>query len=68
MISVRDTAPVVSENERALLLGGGERTPTQHGRGIGLWLVNLIVMKSGGTIEYEPADGGGNVMRVTLPT
>jgi PAS domain S-box-containing protein len=67
-IAIRDTGPEIPENERSLLLGGGEQTPTQHGRGIGLWLVNLVVMKSGGTIEYESDDGGGNIVRVTLPT
>jgi signal transduction histidine kinase len=50
-----------------VLLGETERTPTYHGSGLGLWLVNLLVTRSGGRVDHEPREPQGNVVRVTLP-
>ncbi|RQG95163.1 histidine kinase N-terminal 7TM domain-containing protein [Natrarchaeobius chitinivorans] len=50
-------------------LHAGEETDLKHGSGIGLWMVDLIVRKSGGslTIDDDP-DLGGTRTRIELPT
>ena len=65
-VDVIDDGPQIPEMERALLLGTVEQTSVYHGSGLGLWLVNLIVSRSGGQVRYE-GDDGGNVVSVVLP-
>ena len=49
--------------DREVLLEG-EEAPLEHGNGIGLWLVNWIVTRSGGRIAFDENDPRGR--RVTL--
>ena len=65
-IEVLDNGPPIPEMERSVLLGDAEQTSVYHGSGLGLWLVSLIVRRSGGRLEYEAA-GDGNLVRVVLP-
>ncbi len=64
---VCDDGPGIPEGELAPLERGTE-TALVHGSGLGLWLVTWGVRHLGGTVDYEPADDGGTVARVTLPT
>lgn len=43
-------------------------TTKTHGTGLGLSVARAIVQAHGGRIEAEPAQGGGTVVRITLPT
>ena len=65
-IEVVDNGPPIPEMERSVLLGNAEQTSVYHGSGLGLWLVNLIVSRSGGRLEHE-ATGDGNRVRIVLP-
>lgn len=42
-------------------------TKGEHGLGLGLDISRSIVQAHGGTLEHEPAPGGGTIFRVTLP-
>lgn len=65
-IEVEDTGPPIPEMERALLQGH-EKSPLEHGGGLGLWFVNLVVTQSNGSIDIKENDRGGNTIRVILP-
>ncbi|MFB6177303.1 MAG: PAS domain S-box protein [Halobaculum sp.] len=62
---VADDGPGIPEQERATLLEGKEQ-PLQHGSGLGLWLVNWIVNRSGGRIEFAESTLGGSEVTVML--
>jgi PAS domain S-box-containing protein len=64
-IRVEDDGPGIDEQERATIEAGKE-TPLQHGSGVGLWLVNWVVRKYGGTVSFE--DGDGCTVLVRLPS
>ncbi len=66
-VDIKDTCPPIPEMERDVLLGH-EETPLSHGGGLGLWLVNLLVTQSDGTITVTSDGPRGNTVRVTLPT
>jgi signal transduction histidine kinase len=66
-IDVTDNGPPIPEMERNVLLEGNDRTALYHGSGLGLWLVKLIVTRSGGTIDFEEATPRGNTIHITLP-
>ncbi|HJX29029.1 MAG TPA: HAMP domain-containing sensor histidine kinase, partial [Thermoanaerobaculia bacterium] len=46
--------------------GGEEDEPEQSGMGLGLWIVQSIVERHGGTVEAR-REGEGTRVRVTLP-
>ncbi|RQH00721.1 histidine kinase N-terminal 7TM domain-containing protein [Natrarchaeobius oligotrophus] len=58
-IVVADDGPGIDGHEIDAL-DAGEETDLQHGSGIGLWMVDLVVRKSGGTfrIDADPSLGG----------
>lgn len=64
VFEVRDDNPQIPDIE-ITSLEGSEETPLQHGRGIGLWIVNWCVNALDGTVEFTYDDG--NVVTVTLP-
>jgi PAS domain S-box-containing protein len=66
-ITVRDDGSTIPEMERDVLLGEETQTATYHGSGLGLWLVNLIVSRAGGSISHEPNGADGNVVEIVLP-
>jgi len=55
-LSVVDDGPGIPDAELAALERGAE-TPLEHGSGVGLWLVEWVVAKSGGDLTFE-TDGG----------
>jgi PAS domain S-box-containing protein len=66
-ISIADNGPGLPAEEIAILLGTQEVEPLKHGKGLGLWLVYLIVFLSGGMINVEDSEGEGTVICIKLP-
>ena len=56
-ISVRDDGPGLPDME-AELLESGEETALNHGQGLGLWMVRIIVTQAGGDVSVESTDDG----------
>ncbi len=42
-------------------------TTKRHGTGLGLFVTRKLVTDHGGTVTFEPREGGGTVFRVRLP-
>lgn len=63
-VHICDRNAPISEFEQTRLLGH-EESPTNHGTGLGLWLVNWLVTMSGGIVSYTPRTEG-NRISVTL--
>jgi len=63
-LTVTDDGPGIGAMESAAVESGRE-TALEHGSGLGLWLVNWIVTRYGGSFQVE-ADGG-TVARIRLP-
>lgn len=66
-IEIADTGPCIPEIERKVLSEDEERTPLKHGSGLGLWLVQLLVSRSGGSITLEENSPAGNIVALELP-
>lgn len=66
-IRVTDTGPGLPEEEGNVLVGAEEMEPLSHGSGLGLWLVNLMVSRSNGSVAYETGPDGGTTVIVTMP-
>lgn len=64
-VTVVDDGPGLSEMEREVLRTGHE-SPLRHSGGLGLWLVNWVVMTAGGDLGIERSDSGTTVT-MTLP-
>lgn len=65
-IDIADTGPQIPEVEQNIFEENAERTPVYHGSGLGLWLVKLIITRSGGTITVTEDTPTGNIVRVTF--
>jgi PAS domain S-box-containing protein len=82
IVTIHDDGPGIPDNESAVFQQGRE-TALEHSGGLGLWLVNWIVTRYGGSFQIEPvadadhsADAtpstgadldGGTVATVRLP-
>ena len=64
-IRVRDDGRGIEEMEAAVIADGTE-TPLEHGAGLGLWMVNWIVTRYGGSFQVATGDDG-TVATVRLP-
>jgi len=64
--AITDDGPGIPEMEVNLLTGRAEETPLSHGQGLGLWLVQLIVRRSGGAIQFGDDDTAGSTVTLTL--
>ena len=64
VLAVSDNGPGIDAQEWKTILEGRE-TPLQHSSGVGLWLVNWVVTRAGGTLDFET--NGGTTVRVRLP-
>jgi len=64
VVEVSDNGPGIETQELQTILSGRE-TPLQHSTGVGLWLVNWVVERAGGTVTFENDDGC--TVRVRLP-
>jgi PAS domain S-box-containing protein len=65
-ISVTDDGPGMPEME-AEVLETGEEDPLNHGKGLGLWMVRMIVTQAGGNVSVESTTDGTEV-RLRSPT
>ncbi|WP_267163223.1 histidine kinase N-terminal 7TM domain-containing protein [Halovenus salina] len=65
VIAVEDNGPGIDQQERETITEG-EETPLKHTSGVGLWLVNWLVMRAGGTLSFENTETGCRV-GVRLP-
>jgi PAS domain S-box-containing protein len=65
-ISVTDDGPGMPEME-ADVLESGEEDPLNHGRGLGLWMVRMIVTQAGGNVLAESTTDGTEV-RLRVPS
>jgi PAS domain S-box-containing protein len=66
-IEIADTGPQIPKMERDVLLGNKQRTALDHGSGLGLWFVQLLVSRSGGSIGFERNSPTGNTVTVEIP-
>ncbi|QSG13361.1 Signal transduction regulator [Halapricum desulfuricans] len=67
-IRVVDDGPGIPAIEQQVLIKGEEVQPLYHGKGLGLWLVNLLVDHSNGTLMIEKNGPRGTIVTVQLPT
>jgi PAS domain S-box-containing protein len=65
-LQIADDGPRIPDMERGLLTNNTAETPLYHGSGLGLWLVRLIVSRSGGSITVEDNDPVGNIVSLEL--
>ena len=65
-LCIEDNGPGIPEQEQTVLLDG-EETPLKHGSGLGLWLVNWILTRSGGRISFEEVEPRGSCVKLTIP-
>jgi PAS domain S-box-containing protein len=67
---VADDGPGIPPIEASAIESGRE-TAVEHGNGLGLWLVNWIVTRYGGSFQIRPAtdvdDASGTVATIRLP-
>jgi len=65
-VRIADDGPGIPSMERSILSETPNIEPLYHGSGLGLWLVNLIVRKSGGALAIDENEPRGSVVTVEL--
>jgi two-component system sensor histidine kinase MprB len=69
-LTVRDFGPGIAPEHRAQVFDRFYRAPEARGRpgsGLGLAIVRQVAEGHGGTVSAEAADGGGALLRLSLP-
>lgn len=66
-VTVADDGPGIPETERRILVGDVEISPLEHGSGMGLWMVYLIVRRSQGALTFAENDPTGSRVTITVP-
>ena len=70
-VSVRDTGPGISPQERAVIFEEYKQTKEERARrrgtGLGLAIARRLVLMHGGKIEVDSEVGRGSTFKVTLP-
>ena len=66
VLRVADDGPGITSDSRVPLESGAE-TATEHGQGVGLWLVRWTIDAVGGTAGYEDGPDGGAVVTARFP-
>ncbi|RKD93944.1 PAS domain S-box-containing protein [Halopiger aswanensis] len=69
-IRVIDNGPGIPEPERTGIFNEEPITQLDHGNGLGLWLVGLVLEEYGGDLEYESGvdgTGGGSCVTIRVP-
>jgi PAS domain S-box-containing protein len=64
-IGVADNGPGIPDLERSVLVEGTE-SPLKHGSGLGLWLVNWIISRSGGHVTFDENEPRGSVVTLSV--
>jgi two-component system sensor histidine kinase MprB len=70
-VTVRDHGPGVDAADVPYIFDRFYRAPAARslpGSGLGLAIVRLLVEAHGGSVQFEPADGGGSRFTLSLPT
>lgn len=67
VVEVQDNGRGIPAEVAARIFEPFFTTKGEHGLGLGLDISRSIVQAHGGTLEHEPAPGGGTIFRVTLP-
>jgi two-component system OmpR family sensor kinase len=70
VLSVEDNGPGIPEEIRERVFDrfvSGGKSETGGGTGLGLALVKAVAESHGGSVSYEPVDGGGSRFLVSLP-
>ncbi len=65
-VHVLDNGPGIPGTEQTGIFNDEPVTQIDHGSGLGLWLVALVLDDYGGSLEYRPRDGGGSRVIVSL--
>lgn len=66
-VHVLDNGPGIPGAEQTGVFNDDPVTQVDHGSGLGLWLVALVLDDYGGSLEYEPREDGSRVI-VVLPS
>jgi len=67
VIRVADNGPGIPDTERALVTEKREITQLDHASGLGLWLVNWVVTRAGGSLTFSDREPRGTVVTLRLP-
>jgi len=65
---VEDDGPMIPSIEKEVVAGTVEISPTNHGAGLGLWLVKWTTEIFGGELLFEKSEFGGNSVHIRLAT
>jgi PAS domain S-box-containing protein len=65
-VVIVDNGPGISRQERAPLIEGDE-SQLRHGSGLGLWIVNWIITRSGGHLTFDENDPRGSRVTLAIP-
>lgn len=65
-VRIEDGGPGLPETERALL-NGADETQTSHSSGLGLWTMQWLTRRLGGTVSVTDNDSDGTVVELTFP-
>ena len=71
-LQVEDEGPGIPKEEQALIFqkfhrGGSEETRGAKGTGLGLYIVERLMGRLGGRIEYRQRPGGGSIFAASFP-
>ncbi|WP_396613406.1 PAS domain S-box protein (plasmid) [Haloferax sp. S1W] len=66
VVRVEDDGPGIPKTEWEVVKHG-EETPLKHGTGMGLWLVQWVATKAGGSIRLDTTALGGSAVILELP-
>lgn len=66
-IRVADNGSGIPPSEYEILTGMRERSQTDHTSGLGLWTVNWIVTRLGGTLQFDANMPRGSIVTLRLP-
>ncbi len=66
-IEIQFTANRLLSKIKAAVLESGEETQLEHGQGLTLWLVNVVIMQAGGSIAVKRTDNG-TIITIRIPT
>jgi PAS domain S-box-containing protein len=65
-VTIADTGPGIPEIEQKILTEG-EESPLLHGSGFGLWIVNWLILRSGGSVTISDNEPTGTIVELRLP-